>query len=223
MKMEKVKWSHSALKDFEGCARRYYEVKVLKNYPFPDTEQIRYGKQLHEAAELYVRDLADIPPQFEYIKPVLDSLLAIPGRKFVEYEMALTEELNPCAFKSENVWVRGIADLVIVNDDNFTAYVVDYKTGNDKYPDRDQLVLMSLMIFKHFPHIKRVKSALLFVVKNTMVKHEMTIEEEEATWWRYRERVARLSACHSNGVWNPNPTPLCGWCPVNTCEHNPKH
>ena len=223
MKMEKVKWSHSALKDFEGCARRYYEVKVLKKYPFPDTEQIRYGTQLHEAAEKYVRDNVDMPPQFEYVKPVLDSLLAKPGRKFVEYEMGLTEELNPCGFKSENVWVRGIADLIIVNDDNFTAYVVDYKTGNDKYPDRDQLVLMSLMVFKHFPHIKRVKSALLFVVKNTMVKHEMTIDEEEAAWWRYRERVARLSACHSNDVWNPNPTPLCGWCPVTTCEHNPKH
>ena len=165
MKMEKVKWSHSALKDFEGCARRYYEVKVLKKYPFPDTEQIRYGTQLHEAAEKYVRDNVDMPPQFEYVKPVLDSLLAKPGRKFVEYEMGLTEELNPCGFKSENVWVRGIADLVIVDDDNFTAYVVDYKTGNDKYPDRDQLVLMSLMVFKHFPHIKRVKSALLFVVK----------------------------------------------------------
>ena len=181
MKLEKIKWSHSALKDFEGCARRYHEVKVLNKYPFPDTEQIRYGKQLHEAAEKYVRDLADIPPQFAYIKPVLDSLLAKPGRKFVEYEMALTEDLNPCAFKSENVWVRGIADLVIVNDDNLTAYVVDYKTGNDRYPDRDQLVLMSLMVFKHFPHIKRVKSALLFVVKNTMVKHEMAIDEEEMT------------------------------------------
>ena len=33
-----VKWSHSALKDYEGCARRYHEVKVLKNYPFKDTE-----------------------------------------------------------------------------------------------------------------------------------------------------------------------------------------
>lgn len=219
----KIKWSHSALKDFEGCARRYHEVKVLKNYPFPDTEQTRYGKQLHEAAELYIKDSTPLPPQFEFIKPVLDSLIARPGRKFTEYEMGLTEELNPCDFKSENVWVRGIADLIIVNDDNYTAYVVDYKTGNDKYPDRDQLVLMSLMVFKHFPHVKRVKSGLLFVVKNTMIKHEMSIEEEEFNWWRYRERVARMAACHSNGVWNPNPTPLCPWCPVTTCEHNPKH
>jgi RecB family exonuclease len=219
----KVKWSHSSLKDFEGCARRYHEVKVLKKFPFQDTVQTRYGKDLHKAAEDYIQDDTPLPEQFAFVQPTLDSLKAKTGRKFVEYEMALTEDLNPCAFDSENVWVRGIADLIIVNDDNFTARVVDYKTGNDRYPDRDQLILMSLMVFKHFPHIKRVKSALLFVVKKSMVTHEVGAEEQEQLWWRYRERVARLAASHSVDVWNPNQTPLCGWCPVTDCEHHPQH
>ena len=109
----KIKWSHSELKDFEGCARRYHEVKVLKNYPFQDTEQTRYGKQLHKAAEDYIKDDTPLPEQFTYVQPTLDSLKAKTGRKFVEYEMGLTEDLNPCAFDSENVWVRGIADLII--------------------------------------------------------------------------------------------------------------
>ena len=54
-------WSHSALKDFEGCARRYHEVRVLKNYVQKPTEQIRYGKELHKAAEDYVKDNTPIP------------------------------------------------------------------------------------------------------------------------------------------------------------------
>lgn len=218
-----VKWSHSALKDFEGCARRYHEVKVLKKYPFPDTEQIRYGKALHQAAEDYVRDGTPIPQQFHFVKPVLDALLAKPGRRLPEYEMALTETLTPCGFKDENVWVRGIADLVIVDDDNLTAWVVDYKTGNDKYPDIDQLILMELMVFAHFPHVRQVNAALLFVVKESMVKHKMSIEEAEQHWWKYRERVAKLRACFENDVWNPNQTPLCNWCPCKTCEFHPKH
>jgi hypothetical protein len=220
---KKVTWSHSALKDFEGCARRYHEVKVLNKYPMQDTEQTRYGKQLHEAAEHYVKSGTELPPQFAFVKPTLDSLLAKPGRKFAELEMALTEELNPCAFDSENRWVRGIADLVIVDDDNLTAWIVDYKTGNNKYPDRDQLVLMSLMVFAHFPHIKRVHSALLFVVKNSMTKHEMSVEDIEPAWWNYRERVAKLNAVFAADVWNPNRSPLCPWCPVTTCEYHPKH
>lgn len=220
---KKITWSHSALKDYEGCARRFHEVKVLNNHPFQDTEQTRYGKDLHLAAELYVKEGTPIPEHFAFVKPVLDALIAKPGRKFAEYEMALTEDLNPVAFNSPNRWVRGIADLIIVNDDNYTARIIDYKTGNDKYPDRDQLVLMSLMVFAHFPHIKHVKSALLFVVKNSMVTHEMGLEDVEPAWWQYRERVAKLNASYAHDVWNPNRTPLCGWCPVTNCEFHPRH
>jgi len=220
---QKITWSHSSLKDYEGCARRYHEVKVLKKFPFQETEQTRYGKDLHLAAELYVKEGTPLPEHFAFIKPVLDALLAKPGRKFAEYEMALTEELNPVAFDSPNRWVRGIADLIIVNDDNYTARIIDYKTGNDKYPDRDQLVLMSLMVFAHFPHIKHVKSALLFVVKNSMVTHEMGLEDIEPAWWQYRERIAKFNASHAHDVWNPNRTPLCGWCPVTNCEFHPRH
>jgi RecB family exonuclease len=137
--------------------------------------------------------------------------------------MGLTKDLQPCAFNDPNRWVRGIADLLIINDDNFTARVVDYKTGNNKYPDRDQLVLMSLMVFAHFPHIRKVSSALLFVVKNDMVKMTMVREDAEKAWWQYRERVAKLEAAHAHDVWNPTQTPLCGWCQVTGCEFNPKH
>jgi hypothetical protein len=218
-----ITWSHSALKDFEGCARRYHEVKVLKKYPFQETQHTIYGKDLHKAAEEYVRDGTPLPPQFEYVKETLDALIAKPGRKLCEHEMGLTKDLQPCAFNDPNRWVRGIADLLIINDDNFTARVVDYKTGNNKYPDRDQLVLMSLMVFAHFPHIRKVSSALLFVVKNDMVKMTMVREDAEQAWWQYRERVAKLEAAHAHDVWNPTQTPLCGWCQVTGCEFNPKH
>jgi hypothetical protein len=221
--MTKVVWSHSSLKDFEGCPRRYHEIKVLKNYKFQETEATRYGTQLHKAAEDYIQDGVVLPPQFSFVKDTLDALNKKPGRKLVEYQMALTEKLQPCTWKSPDVWVRGIADLLIVNDDDLTAWVVDYKTGNNRYPDRDQLKLMSIMVFAHFPHIRQVKSALLFVVKNDMVKHSMTVDQAEAEWWSYRERTARIAACTENEVWNPKQTPLCGWCAVKSCEFNPKH
>jgi hypothetical protein len=101
--------------------------------------------------------------------------------------------------------------------------VGDYKTGNNKYPDRDQLVLMSLMVFEHFPHIRKVNSALLFIVKNDMVKMTMARDDKDKHWQNYRERYARLQGCFESDVWNPNQTPLCGWCPVKTCEFNKKH
>ena len=220
--MKKQAWSHSSLKDFEGCQRRYHEVKILKNYPFTETEATRYGNQVHESLELYIRDGKEIPPEHAQFKPVVDALLKKPGRKLAEYEMALTEDLEPCHWKSPNVWVRGIADILILDDENLTAWVGDWKTGNNKYPDREQLKLMALMVFTHFPHIRKVNGGLLFVVKNDLVKGNYLRGEAEEYWWDYRERVARIEQAHDSGVWNPKPTPLCGWCAVLKCEHNTK-
>ena len=218
----KVKWSHSALKDYEGCPRRYYETKVLKKYPFKDTEATIYGKELHTAAEFYLKDGKPLPPQFEFLKDTLDALNAKPGRKLCEYKMGIRADLTPCDFMDEDVWCRGIADLLIIDDENLTAKVVDYKSGNNKYPDREQLKLMALMVFAHFPHIRRVSGALLFVVKNDIAKASYMVGEAEEYWWDYRERVARIEQAHETGVWNPKPTPLCGWCPVKDCEYNRK-
>jgi hypothetical protein len=221
--MTTVKWSHSALKDYEGCARRYHEVKVLKNFPFTDTVHTIYGKQVHKAAEDFVKENVPIPDEYAFMRPLMESLMRKPGRKLPEYEMGLRIDLSPCGFKDADVWVRGIADLLIINDDDLNAWVFDYKTGNDRYPDRDQLVLMSLMVFAHFPHIRHVNSALLFVVKDSIVKHKMSREDVEAHWWKYRERVARLEKSLEANVWNPTQSPLCGWCPVRSCEHHPNH
>lgn len=217
-----VKWSHSALKQYELCPRQYHVVKVLKQFPFTDTQATLYGKEMHSAAEFYIKDDTPLPPQFAFVKDMLDALKAKPGRKLCEHEMGVTADLRPCGFMAEDVWVRGIADLLIIDDDNLTARVVDYKTGNNKYPDREQLRLMALMVFVHFPHIRKVSGGLLFVVKNDLVKASFLRGEAEEYWWDYRQRVARIEKAHETGVWNPKPTPLCGWCVVKTCEYNRK-
>lgn len=222
--MKKPAWSHSALKDFESCARKYHEVRVLKRYPFEKDEKQLYGEEVHKAAELYVKDGTPIPEKFAFIQPILDSLIAKPGRKLAELQMALTVDLKPTDWFAKDVWVRGIADLLILDDDSLTAYVVDYKTGSNKYPDEDQLVLMSLMVFAHHPHIRRVNSALLFVVKDDMRKKTLSMDEAEYHWWKYRERTAKLEAAYESGVWNPNQSGLCRrHCPVVSCEHNGRH
>lgn len=221
--MKRPAWSHSALKDFEGCARRYHEVKVLKKYPFVQTEAALYGELLHKACEDYVKEGKPIPPEYAFVQPTIDALVKKPGRKLAEHKMALTTDLTPCDWFDRAVWVRGMADLLIIDDDNLLAWVVDYKTGNNKYPERDQLTLMSLMVFEHFPHIRKVNSALLFVVKDDMVRQSMLRSDKDDHWWKYRERVAKLEACFASDTWNPRPTPLCGWCPATGCEHNPKH
>ncbi len=218
-----IAWSHTALKDYEGCPRRYHEVRVLKKYPFQETEATRYGNDLHKAIELYIQNQTPIDEKYAFVQPVVDALLKKPGRKMAEQKMAVTVDLKPCDWFAKDAWARGIADLLIIDDENMTAWVADWKTGNNKYPDRDQLRLMSLLVFAHHPHIRKVNSALIFVVKDDMVKAKMEVEEFSTGWQQYRERVAKIEASLANGVWHPKQTPLCGWCPCTGCEHNPKH
>jgi len=214
-------WSHSSLKAFETCARQYHEVRILKKWPRETTPEQLYGTELHKHAEDFVHAKKPVPESFAFLQPMLDTLLAMPGRKLCEVELAVDVHLQPCGFRDSEAWARGIADLLIVDDDNLTARVFDYKTGGNRYPDTDQLDLMALLTFATYPHVRAVTGGLLFVLKGTVTKHRVERSQVPALWARYRERVAKEAAARANGVWNPRQSGLCRkHCPVLTCPHN---
>ena len=211
-------WSFSSLKEYINCPKKYQEVRILKNYSFVDTPQTIYGKEVHEALELYVRDNKPLAKNYLRFKKVVDTLIDIPGKKYPEYKMALTKKMEQCDFDDENRWVRGIADLVIVDKDK--AFIIDYKTGSNKYPDTKQLKLMALMAFVCFPKVNKIKAGLLFCMKNSFVQQSYTRDNIYKAWKSFEQPLDRLTMSYEKDEWIPNPTPLCGWCPVETCEHH---
>ena len=130
--------------------------------------------------------------------------------------MALKRDYTPCSFDDKDRWVRGIADLLVV--DGETAFVVDYKTGSNRYPDPDQLKLMALMAFEHFPSVQSVKGGLMFVMHDSFYTQEYERKDKEPLWETFIAKVAKLEQSIAEELWPTNPTPLCGWCPVKTCE-----
>ncbi len=217
-------FSFSSLKQYETCPRAFSEVRIYKRVPREETEQSLYGTAAHAAAEAYAMHGAALPPAFEFLKPILDTLLAKKGTKYCEYEMALDAALDPCDWKAKQVWVRGIADFLVVDNPGRLAWCVDYKFGNDKYADTDQLDLMSLLIFRDFPAVLQVRGALLFVLKGRMVKHTVRREDQDRLWQQYRERVAKIDGAIASGTWNPQQSGLCRrHCNVLSCEMNGRH
>lgn len=215
-------WSYSAVKRFRTCPRQYAEVKVYKNFEEPPfTDATLYGSSFHEAAELYMREGTPLPVAFQYAQPFLDTLGSICGNRYCEYPMGLTKDLNPCAFDAADVWCRGVADLLIVNPEKGVARVVDYKTGkSSRYADLDQLELMALMVFRHFPEVKVVRGGLLFVVANDFKSAEYVSEKTPIYWRKWFQDVNRMEVAMNTGVWNPNPSGLCRkHCVVDTCPH----
>jgi hypothetical protein len=210
-------WSFSSYKQYVNCPKQYQEIKVLKRFYIKPTPQMTYGNEVHKACEDYVGEGKPLAKNYQMFKPVLDVLLDIPGTRHPEQKMALDKDGNAAEY-GKGYWVRGIVDLMIVDGD--TAFIVDYKTGSNKYPDPKQLKLMALMAFAHYPELTKIKAGLLFIVHNSFMTEEYTRDEIPKLWDAFLTDLTRMEVSYESDVWNMNPTPLCGWCPVNTCAHH---
>jgi hypothetical protein len=78
---------------------------------------------------------------------------------------------------------------------------------------------MALMVFAHFPEVQSIKAGLLFIVHTSFVDESYKRSQVEELWGHFRPDLQRLQSSYDTGVWNPNRTPLCGWCPVTSCEY----
>jgi len=214
-----IKWSFSGLKDFINCPRQYYEVKVAQNFTKRVSEQMTYGTAVHKALEDYVRDGTALPRNYEQFKKYVDPLLTVEGTRYAEYKMALDQDKTPCSFDAPNYWVRGIVDLMIVDGDR--AFIVDYKTGSARNPDPNQLKLMALMAYAHFPELDTIKASLMFVAHNALVFEEYKRVDQLNLWNVFEPSLNRLQIAYENNMWPENPGFLCRkWCPVTTCKFN---
>jgi len=215
-------WSFSRIKAFEQCPKQFYHEKVLKQYPFIQTDAMIYGNQFHKACEDYIGKGEPLPERFMYIKDALDKLNQRKGVKVCEQRLGVTANLEPCTFGARNVWFRGIVDLAILDEDSGIGWIIDYKTGKSaKYADKGQLELMALAIFAHYPKITSIRAGLLFVVANKLVKETYEVADRANLWEKWASNYATMEKAFEADVWNPRPSGLCKrHCPVTECAHN---
>ena len=215
-------WSFSRIKAFEQCPKQFYHEKVLKQYPFIQTDAMIYGNQFHKACEDYIGKGEPLPERFMYIKDALDKLNQREGVKICEQRLGVTANLEPCTFGARNVWFRGIVDLAILDEDSGIGWIIDYKTGKSaKYADKGQIELMALAIFAHYPKITSIRAGLLFVVANKLVKETYEVADRANLWEKWSSNYATMEKAFEADVWNPRPSGLCKrHCPVTECAHN---
>lgn len=215
-------WSFSKIKAFEQCPKQFYHEKILKEYPFVETEAIRYGSEFHKAAELFVGEQDALPAKFTFARGALQALKDKRGKKLTERKLGITEDLTACDFYDKRVWFRGIADLIIVDVLADLAWVIDYKTGKSaKYADKGQLELMALSVFAHYPQVKKVRAGLLFVISNDLVKDTYMEYDKGNLWTKWIGKYEDMKTAAEKDIWNPRPSGLCKrHCPVTECPHN---
>jgi RecB family exonuclease len=213
--------SYSAIKDFEGCPRRYHEVRILKKFKSKDTEATLYGTAVHKAFEDFIKDNAPLPASFEAYRKFVEPLATLDADIRCEEKMGIRADFTPCGFFDKDVWFRGIPDYLAISRSGKVARVADYKTGkSSRYADTAQLELMAAMVFIHHPQVEKVKGALLFVVVGDIIKAEYTRAQLPEILSKWAGRASAIESALEVGVWNARSSALCKFCPVSSCEHH---
>lgn len=214
-------WSFSALKSFEQCPRKFFEIKVAQSVKEPEHPSAAYGKLVHEAAENNVRHGTPIPAEFAVVAETVVALRQLTGEHRPEFDASLRQDLTPTTSDDPEVWYKGFIDLLILQPESKCAKVVDYKTGNSKWADTDQLEIYALAVFEHFPWVEHVDGLLAFVKDGVGVAKSFCRDERTTLWGYWAARLARRDRCAAEDKWLPKPSGLCKFCPVQGCEHHP--
>ena len=76
-------WSHTRLDSFENCPKAFKEVSILKKYPFIDTVETKWGRDVHKQFEhflLYGSPLqADLAMHQEFLQRFIGAIGQCPG------------------------------------------------------------------------------------------------------------------------------------------------
>lgn len=218
--MTYVQWTYSAVKVFKTCPLQYKHKYILKDIKEVQGDAAKYGTAVHLAIENWARDGVVMPPEYDRFRNMILPVAKWQGETLVEAKLALSSLLQPCGFFDKQYFVRGVLDFGKVNGEY--ARIIDWKTGgNAKYADLKQLDLMSLLVFKHYPQVKTVTSALVFLKLDKVIKATFHKKDSKAMWMQWMYEVSRIEDAVERDAFPAAPNNLCkNYCPVKTCKFN---
>lgn len=211
-------WSYSSLKVYEQCPYRTYIAKVRK-VPEPSSPAADRGTQIHLEAEDYVKGvLGELPDSLKKFKDDFEELRALYAEAKVELEgeWGFNLDWEPTGWMQDNTWGRIKLDA-LVNEDETSARVIDYKSGKkfgNEIAHSQQCLLYAIATFLRYPHIEHVQTELWYIDHG---------ESTKKTWSReaamvflpgiYQRAVAMTTAT----TFDPKPSPTaCKWCSYKT-------
>ena len=213
--------SFSALKMYENCPRRYMHQRVNKEVQDEGSDASKYGERIHEALELRLRDqspLTDETRKYESLCTAIERE-SKDGELFVEQKMTLNKNLTPTEWFAPDAWFRSVLDVLMIHENQKKAFVLDWKTGKRR-PDFTQMEIFALQVFKHYPKVDSVTSALVWLRDYKMDTQVYKREQSNEMWAKIMARINRIYESLEHDTWPPKPSGLCPWCPAkHICDY----
>ena len=210
--------SFSRLSTFEQCEAQFDYLYVSKRVANQSNDASDYGDRVHKVLEAYGKGTLDEAALSDEGKqtlkrwgPLVDKITSRPGDKFFEHQMSVTRKLQPTGWFDKDVWIRSIADVLVVNGD--TAYCLDYKTGKVK-ENPTQLQLFAAMVMWHFPEVQKVKTSFLWLKYDDATNATYERRFLDALWRGMEPRFTKVQDIIDLGVFKTKPSGLCPWCPA---------
>jgi PD-(D/E)XK nuclease superfamily len=209
----KLVGSYTLLKCFENCRRQAHHRYVLKDKPFVETKEIKWGTQVHEALEARVGHKQPLPEGMEsyerFAKPIEGAV--------VEWKAGIREDGSPCDFFAKDVWFRGKLDVTLVG--GRYACIVDWKTGKRR-EDPDELELFAVLLKAKHRSLEKITGFYVWLRDGALGQsHDLSGTVVKLA--ELRGRMEKVKEALRAEHWPPHQGPLCGWCNVTTCEFHP--
>lgn len=208
--------SFSRLSTFEQCPAQFDYLYVSKRVVNHSNEHSDYGDRVHKVleakgkGELDETALSDEGKQtLERWGALVDKVVSRSGDKYFEHQMAVNRNLAPVEWFAPDVWIRSIADVLVV--DGETAYCLDYKTGKVK-ENPTQLQLFAAMVFWHFPNVQTVKTSFVWLKFDEVTNAKYERRFLDSLWRALEPRFDKVQEVINLGVFETKPSGLCPWC-----------
>ena len=203
-------WSISRLSTFEQCPYKFYLYNITKQVKDFGNEATEWGKTVHKALELRLKDNKPLPKSMHEYEPWVRPIENAQGQLYTEQQLALNRDLQPCTWFDRNTYVRSILDIARINQ--HVAWVGDWKTGSMKYANDDQLKLFAVMIFQQHPSVSVVKTNYLWLKEGHVTGNVYERHEADDIWAELLPRDNRIEQAVETNVWQAKPSRLCDWC-----------
>jgi len=207
-------WSYSALKVYEECPYRTYisRVKKIKEVAGPAAER---GTQIHQLAEDYVNGtIGEMPKELNKFKEEFEVLreLFIEAKVELEGEWGFDIDWAPVGWMVKDTWARIKLDA-LVQEDETSARVIDYKTGKkwgNEIGHGQQGLLYAIGSFFRYPDLQFVQTEFWYLDKGETTKKGYTREQAMTFAPGFHRRAVKMT---TETEWNPTPSSdSCRWC-----------
>ena len=210
-----IVWTPTMLLAYrDNCPHQLDQRSIAKKIPFVSTPEMDWGNQCHDALEHRVLPgRKQLPESMRHFEPMVAQFDGYPVR--AEARLAVNRNWEPVDYFAKDVWGRGRADLVIINET--TAYIGDWKSGNVR-ENPGEIKMHAALLAMKYPQIETFKGQYLWL-KEMRAGELYDLSDIDGTCDEIEELYAKIMHDREFDAFEKRPSGLCGWCPVEDCEH----